>query len=88
MPDTPGKYIFMHKNKPIAELTLESSSGAILSIGTVYEPLHVPVGVPVKKGMIDRGALNALYGLLCAAGNSRYQRGSRSNAGTGLSDFK
>lgn len=61
MPDTPGKYILMHKNKPVAELTLEGSSGTILSIGTVYEPLHVPVGVPVKKGVIDRGALNAWW---------------------------
>lgn len=27
MPDTPGKYIFMHQDKPIAELTLDGSSG-------------------------------------------------------------
>lgn len=61
MSDTPGKYILMHKNKYVAELTLEGSSGAILSIGTVYDPRHVPVGIPVKNGMIDRGALNAWW---------------------------
>lgn len=61
MADTPVRYILMHKDKAVAELRLDTVSGAIISVGKVYETLHVPVGIPVKKGMIDRGALNAWW---------------------------
>ncbi|MDD3279850.1 MAG: excisionase [Lachnospiraceae bacterium] len=52
------KYILMHKNIPVADMELDEASCAISAIGHVYEERHVPVGIPVKKGMIDRGALN------------------------------
>ncbi|NMA24217.1 MAG: excisionase [Clostridiales bacterium] len=48
----------MHKDIPVAELTLDDATCAIVKIGSVYTPAHLPVGIPVKKGEIDRAALN------------------------------
>ncbi len=61
MSDTIDRYILMHKDRAVAELNLDSITGVIASVGRVYEPLHVPVGIPVKKGRIDRAALNAWW---------------------------
>lgn len=52
------KYILMHKNIPVADMELDQASCAISAIGHVYADHHVPVGIPVKKGVIDRTALN------------------------------
>lgn len=54
-------YTLMHKNVPVAELELDTSSGAIASVGTLYDEARVPVGISVKKGSIDRGGLNAWW---------------------------
>ncbi len=51
-------YVFMHKDIPVAEMELDDASGYIAAIGKVYAPEHTPVGIPVKKGEIDRAALN------------------------------
>lgn len=56
--DTVKQYILMHKNIPVAEMTLDTVSGAIVSVGSIYEAAHVPVGIPVRKGIVDRGGLN------------------------------
>ncbi|WP_241674477.1 HipA domain-containing protein [Paenibacillus luteus] len=48
----------MHKNEPVAELELDEATVSISVIGQVYAERHVPVGVPVKKGKVDRAALN------------------------------
>lgn len=58
MAQTGKDYILMHKNVPVADFTLGEDSGAILSVGTVYECAHVPVGIPCEKGIMDRRALN------------------------------
>lgn len=52
------KYVLKHKNVTVAEIELDEATGAISSIGNVYDERHVPVGIPVKKGRIDRAALN------------------------------
>lgn len=46
MADQTAQYIFMHKDIPVAEFGLDSVTGTIVSIGQVYEPRHVPVGIP------------------------------------------
>ncbi len=55
-------YILMHKELPVTELTLDEATAAINKIGTVNAPAHVPVGIAVKKGEIDRAALNEWWG--------------------------
>ena len=48
----------MHKRIPVVKLELDDATGFIKRIGEVYESAHLPVGVPVKKGIVDRRALN------------------------------
>ena len=43
------KYTLMHKNFPVADLELDEASGAISTVGIVYEKERVPVGIPVKN---------------------------------------
>lgn len=58
MADGTKKYILMHKNIPAADIELDEAACSISAIGHVYEEAHVPVGITVKKGVIDRSALN------------------------------
>ena len=52
------RYTLMHKNIPVADIELDEATCAISAVGPVYEASHIPVGTPVKKGVIDRAALN------------------------------
>ncbi|GIP17457.1 hypothetical protein J40TS1_30990 [Paenibacillus montaniterrae] len=52
------RFVLKHKNAPVVEIELDEATGAISAIGRVYDERHVPVGVPIKKGRIDRAALN------------------------------
>lgn len=52
------KYILMHKRIQVAELELDDTTGFIQKIGTVYAPEHLPVGIPLRKTVTDRAALN------------------------------
>lgn len=56
-----SNYILMHKNIPVADLQLDTDTGVIGSVGHIYHEAHVPVGVPVNRGVIDRRALNAWW---------------------------
>ena len=55
------KYTLMHKRIDVAEIELDDATGFIQKIGTVYAPEHLPVGIPVRKGMADRAAMNAWW---------------------------
>lgn len=48
----------MHKRICVAELELDDATGFIKKIGEVYKSEHLPVGVPIKKGIADRTAFN------------------------------
>ena len=48
----------MHKRIAVAELLLDDTTGFIQKIGRAFQPEHLPIGVPVKKGIADRAALN------------------------------
>ena len=52
------KCILMHKRIAVAEIELDDATGFIQKIGTVYAPEHLPVGIAVKNGAVDRAALN------------------------------
>lgn len=52
------KYSLMHKNVPVCDIELDEATGAISAVSNVEAPAHVPVGIAVKKGVVDRGALN------------------------------
>ena len=52
------KYTFMHKRIPVAEIEIDNATGFIQKIGDVYAPEHLPIGIPVRKGVADRTAFN------------------------------
>ena len=52
------KCTLMHKRIAVAELELDDATGFIQKIKTVYAEEHLPIGVPVKKGKVNRVALN------------------------------
>lgn len=52
------QYVLMHKNVSVADLELDTASGSISAVGSVHDDAHVPVGISVKKGKIDRATLN------------------------------
>ncbi len=52
------RYVLMHKDIAVAELDLDEATGNINKIISVYNESHLPVGVQVNKGIVDRGALN------------------------------
>ncbi len=53
-----SEYTLMHKDVPVADLELDAATGVIRSTGAVYHSAHLPVGVPMKKGSVDRSSLN------------------------------
>ena len=48
----------MHKRTAVADIEIDEVYGGIQSIGTVYNPEHLPVGVALHGGIIDRASLN------------------------------
>ncbi len=48
----------MHRRIAVAGLRIDDTTGFIQRISEVFKPEHLPVGVPVKKGLADRAALN------------------------------
>ena len=58
MVETIQTYILMHKEIPVAEIRLDSETASVSAVQEIFNPAHVPVGIPVKKGKLDRAALN------------------------------
>jgi len=52
------KCILMHKRIPVADIELDDATGFIRKINKIFAPEHLPVGVPIRKGIADRAALN------------------------------
>lgn len=48
----------MHRKIPVAQLELDDTTGFIQKINMLLSPEHLPVGVPVRHGTVDRAALN------------------------------
>lgn len=55
------KYVLMHKRIAVAQIELDDVTGFIQRIGTVFEPAHLPVGIPLRQGRPDRSAMNAWW---------------------------
>lgn len=49
---------FMHKRIPVAKIIVDDETGYIQKITEVYAPEHLPLGVNVRKGLVDRAAFN------------------------------
>ena len=51
-------YTLMHKDIPVADLTLDETTGSIQRVDELLHGEHLPVGIPVRHGVADRAALN------------------------------
>lgn len=52
------KCTFMHKNIAVAALEIDEATGFIQKINEVFVPEHLPAGIPVIRGAVDRRAFN------------------------------
>ena len=50
------QYILMHKQTEVALLEMNVVTGCIQKIREIYAPMHLPIGVAVRKGVADRAA--------------------------------
>ncbi|WP_251546645.1 HipA domain-containing protein [Pumilibacter intestinalis] len=48
----------LHKRIAVADITLDDATGTIQKIQKVYAPQHLPVGISVRGGVVDRASLN------------------------------
>jgi len=55
---TQMKCVLMHKRIAVADIELDDVSGFIQKVGAVYAPEHMPVGVLMRQGTVDRASLN------------------------------
>ena len=51
-------HTLLHKNLPVAELDFDAATNSIGKITALYHGDHLPVGVGIRKGAVDRAALN------------------------------
>ena len=54
MEESIKRYTLMHKNIPVADLELDTASGAVTSVGMVQKKSHVPVGILFRKCLLMR----------------------------------
>ena len=52
------KCLLMHKRIEVLAIDLDEATGFIQKIGEIFAPDHLPIGIPVKKGIVDRAAFN------------------------------
>ena len=51
-------HTLMYKDLPVADLDFDQVTGSIGKIGTIHHGSHLPIGFPLRKGAVDRVALN------------------------------
>lgn len=52
------KCTFMHKSIIVADMEFDDATGSIKKTEKVFAPEHLPVGIQVKKGIVDRKSFN------------------------------
>ena len=51
-------HTLLHKNLPVADLDFDAATNSIGKVTALYHGDHLPVGVGIRKGVVDRAALN------------------------------
>ncbi|MDR1184781.1 MAG: hypothetical protein LBK67_08295, partial [Coriobacteriales bacterium] len=54
-------YTLMHKKLPVLDLEIDEETSAIMGIGEVFHPEHIPVGIETSGDRPVRSALNAWW---------------------------
>ena len=55
------QYHLMHKMIPVVMMEIDEDTGSVTSLGELYDPLHLPVGVAYSGTEVDRRGLNAWW---------------------------
>lgn len=55
------QYTLMHKNISVLEMVLDDASCTISQVAEIYHAAHVPIGISMRNGVLDRSALNAWW---------------------------
>ena len=55
------QYTLMHKNIPVLEMVLDDASCTISQVAEIYHAAHVPIGISMRNGVLDRSALNVWW---------------------------
>jgi len=51
-------YTLMHKKIPVADIEIDTDDGEILKVYNVHNSEHIPIGVAIENGKINRSDLN------------------------------
>lgn len=60
-----GNYTLIHKNIPVADISVYEETGTILSVDKSHDITHLPIGVHCSDGVIDRIELNRWWRERC-----------------------
>ncbi len=58
-------YTLMHRTIPVLEIEIDEITGGIVRCGDLFHPEHLPVGVHVRKDIVDRSELNDWWSGRC-----------------------
>ena len=58
-------YILMHENYPVIKIQIDEVTGSITKVKDIYETERVPVGVHIRKGILERAELNEWWEARC-----------------------
>lgn len=53
--------ILMHKIIPVISIEFDNFTGYIQKICDVYNPKHLPIGISIKNGIVDKNAFNTWW---------------------------
>ena len=48
----------MHKHIPVIQIEIDDITSFILKIGKIYNQNHLPIGIPIRREIVDKAALN------------------------------
>ena len=55
------QYNLMHKTIPVVMMEIDEDTGSVTSLGELYAPFHLPLGVAYSGTEVDRRGLNAWW---------------------------
>lgn len=55
------KCVLMHKRIPVAKIEIDDATGFVQKIREIYAPEHLPVGISVKSGVVNRTDFNTWW---------------------------
>lgn len=58
-------HILMHENYPVAKIQIDKETGSIVKVKDIFDIARIPVGVHIRKGILERAELNEWWESRC-----------------------